>query len=293
MPEAARRRVAVGQPARGRRCALRLGEGRPRHALGSAAAGPSGHARLSGAGPRARARSGSSGSRTIRGSLYFVQLVDLPRGHARGGVSLYAADARLRRSARRAAPPGMRGPRIGAATPRWRAARIWSAPRETRAFISTTRSGRTRSTVAPFRIARAPVTNREFLEFVREGGYRRRDWWSAEGWESKRGERAALLERRRRRVARAPLLGLGAAARRSSGHARRLARGQRLLPLRRAGACPPRRSGRSPPRSRGRAAGAAIPGEMRSIPDAPTCAAQGASRWGGSPPATASADAAR
>jgi len=40
-------------------------------------------------------------------------------------------------------------------------------------------------TVAPFRIARAPVTNREFLEFVREGGYRRRDWWSAEGWECK------------------------------------------------------------------------------------------------------------
>jgi len=40
-------------------------------------------------------------------------------------------------------------------------------------------------TVTPFRIARAPVTNREFLEFVREGGYRRRDWWSAEGWERK------------------------------------------------------------------------------------------------------------
>jgi len=40
-------------------------------------------------------------------------------------------------------------------------------------------------TVAPFRIARAPVTNREFLEFVLEGGYRRRDWWSAEGWERK------------------------------------------------------------------------------------------------------------
>jgi iron(II)-dependent oxidoreductase len=39
--------------------------------------------------------------------------------------------------------------------------------------------------VAPFRIARSPVTNREFLEFVREGGYRRREWWSPEGWESK------------------------------------------------------------------------------------------------------------
>jgi len=34
----------------------------------------------------------------------------------------------------------------------------------------------------PFRIARAPVTNARFLEFVRDGGYRRRDLWSAEGW---------------------------------------------------------------------------------------------------------------
>jgi gamma-glutamyl hercynylcysteine S-oxide synthase len=39
--------------------------------------------------------------------------------------------------------------------------------------------------VAPFRIARSPVTNREFLEFVQEGGYRRREWWSPEGWERK------------------------------------------------------------------------------------------------------------
>jgi iron(II)-dependent oxidoreductase len=33
-----------------------------------------------------------------------------------------------------------------------------------------------------FRIARAPVTNAQFLEFVRDGGYRRRDLWSPEGW---------------------------------------------------------------------------------------------------------------
>ncbi len=36
--------------------------------------------------------------------------------------------------------------------------------------------------VQPFRIARAPVTNKQYREFVREGGYRRRDWWSGEGW---------------------------------------------------------------------------------------------------------------
>jgi len=34
----------------------------------------------------------------------------------------------------------------------------------------------------PFRIARAPVTNAQFLEFVRDGGYSRRDLWSTEGW---------------------------------------------------------------------------------------------------------------
>jgi iron(II)-dependent oxidoreductase len=44
--------------------------------------------------------------------------------------------------------------------------------------------------IAPFRIARAPVTNAEFLEFVREGGYRRREWWSLEGWECKGGASA-------------------------------------------------------------------------------------------------------
>jgi ergothioneine biosynthesis protein EgtB len=44
--------------------------------------------------------------------------------------------------------------------------------------------------LAPFRIARVPVTNEEFLGFVREGGYRRREWWSAQGWESK-GEAGA------------------------------------------------------------------------------------------------------
>ena len=33
-----------------------------------------------------------------------------------------------------------------------------------------------------FRIARAPVTNGEYLEFVEEGGYRERKHWSAEGW---------------------------------------------------------------------------------------------------------------
>lgn len=36
--------------------------------------------------------------------------------------------------------------------------------------------------VAPFRMARTPVTNREFAAFVDAGGYERREWWTGEGW---------------------------------------------------------------------------------------------------------------
>ena len=36
--------------------------------------------------------------------------------------------------------------------------------------------------VAPFRIARAPVTQAEFAAFVDDGGYERRELWTEEGW---------------------------------------------------------------------------------------------------------------
>ena len=36
--------------------------------------------------------------------------------------------------------------------------------------------------VAPFRMARAPVTNAEFAAFVDDGGYQRQEWWSYQGW---------------------------------------------------------------------------------------------------------------
>jgi iron(II)-dependent oxidoreductase len=36
--------------------------------------------------------------------------------------------------------------------------------------------------VNSFRIARAPVTNAEYARFVEEGGYRRREFWTEEGW---------------------------------------------------------------------------------------------------------------
>lgn len=36
--------------------------------------------------------------------------------------------------------------------------------------------------VEPFRIAKAPVTNEEYLSFVEDGGYREERLWGAEGW---------------------------------------------------------------------------------------------------------------
>ena len=41
--------------------------------------------------------------------------------------------------------------------------------------------GARRSTIAPFRIAKAPVTNAEFAAFVEDGGYRNREFWSDGG----------------------------------------------------------------------------------------------------------------
>jgi gamma-glutamyl hercynylcysteine S-oxide synthase len=37
--------------------------------------------------------------------------------------------------------------------------------------------------IAPFRIAKAAISNAEFAAFVEEGGYRGREFWSAPGWE--------------------------------------------------------------------------------------------------------------
>ena len=44
--------------------------------------------------------------------------------------------------------------------------------------------------VAPFRIARAPVTNGEFAAFVADDGYGRRECWSEAGWTWREKERA-------------------------------------------------------------------------------------------------------
>ena len=44
--------------------------------------------------------------------------------------------------------------------------------------------------VQPFRMARAPVTNAQFAEFVDAGGYREQRWWDGEGWAWRGGEGA-------------------------------------------------------------------------------------------------------
>ena len=36
--------------------------------------------------------------------------------------------------------------------------------------------------LSPFRIARAPITNAEFADFIEAGGYRAREFWSPAGW---------------------------------------------------------------------------------------------------------------
>ena len=49
--------------------------------------------------------------------------------------------------------------------------------------------------IKPFRIARAPVTNGEFLAFVEDGGYRKAQFWSKSGWRWLDGSASADLER--------------------------------------------------------------------------------------------------
>src|ERR1043166_7654524 len=49
--------------------------------------------------------------------------------------------------------------------------------------------------IKPFRIARAAVTNAEFLEFVEDGGYRKQQFWSADGWKWLHGAGASELTR--------------------------------------------------------------------------------------------------
>ncbi len=48
-----------------------------------------------------------------------------------------------------------------------------------------------RVTVAPYRMARAPVTNEAFAAFADDNGYRNPRWWSTEGWNWRQAENPA------------------------------------------------------------------------------------------------------
>jgi gamma-glutamyl hercynylcysteine S-oxide synthase len=49
--------------------------------------------------------------------------------------------------------------------------------------------------IKPFKIARAPVTNAEFLAFVEDGGYQKKQFWSENGWNWLRLGRNLQLQR--------------------------------------------------------------------------------------------------
>jgi iron(II)-dependent oxidoreductase len=65
---------------------------------------------------------------------------------------------------------------------------LGATPRE--GFVFDNEKWAHRVDVAPFRMARACVTNRDFSDFVAAGGYRRRDAWSDDGWAWREAARA-------------------------------------------------------------------------------------------------------
>jgi iron(II)-dependent oxidoreductase len=80
----------------------------------------------------------------------------------------------------RAAGGGAAGPwpgDVGVPGGRWR---LGSTPAD--GFVFDNEKWAHEITVAPFRIALAPVTNAEFAGFVEAGGYRVGEFWSAQGW---------------------------------------------------------------------------------------------------------------
>ena len=134
-------------------------------------------------------------------------------------------------------------------------ARSRSASRA-RGSPTTTSARATAWSCAPYRIDRAPVTNAQFLAFVEDGGYRRRELWSEQGWAHPRARglgAAAVLDRRRRG---APLRPPRAAGAQPARDARLGLRGRRLRALARRAAADRGRVGARGLAVRARARGA-------------------------------------
>jgi iron(II)-dependent oxidoreductase len=79
-----------------------------------------------------------------------------------------------------AVPPPRAGARPGDVAVPGGSWRLGSTPTE--GFIFDNEKWAHETTLEPFRIARAPVTNAEFAAFIEAGGYRTRAFWSEAGW---------------------------------------------------------------------------------------------------------------
>lgn len=60
---------------------------------------------------------------------------------------------------------------------------------EERGFSFDNERPRHRALLAPFRLARRPVSNRDVLAFIAAGGYRDAQWWLSDGWHAVQSER--------------------------------------------------------------------------------------------------------
>ncbi len=80
-----------------------------------------------------------------------------------------------------AAIPASGGPWPGDAVIPGGTYRLGAQP-DTKSFVFDNEKWAHEVRVAPFRMARAPVTNEEFARFVDDRGYARRELWTPEGW---------------------------------------------------------------------------------------------------------------
>ena len=102
--------------------------------------------------------------------------------------------------------------------------------------------------VGPVRIARALVTNGEWLAFMNDGGYANPTLWLSDGWATVQNgglAGARLLAGARRRLASAHARRPAAGRSRRARHARQLLRGRRVRALGRQASADRSRSGRS------------------------------------------------
>ena len=247
---------------------------RARHALAARPARPRRHFRyLADVLARQEDRLGGTVDDDAR---YFYELAIRHEDMHVEALDLFAPDAGLCAAAGLGdAPPRRRRAPCRAMSPcragRWR---LGSTAAD--GFVFDNEKWAHETVLAPFRIARAPVTNAEFAAFVEAGGYRVREFWSDAGWawrQRRNAERPVYWQAEARRRVDAPALsrGRGAAAARAG---RASSTGSRPRPGAAGpdGACRAKPNGR-PPRSASR---------RRTAPDWPTRRRRWP--WGDEPP---------